>query len=83
MPGEDEAVHELWIQDHLNWWVEAVGLKRENLDLFEHVKLSHYSKRTVDILYKFPTLGFDELEGIANRSDFDLGSHSKNKTNWA
>jgi glycyl-tRNA synthetase len=77
LPGEDEAVHEQWIQNHLNWWVEAVGLKRENLDLFEHTKLSHYSKRTVDILYKFPTLGFDELEGIANRSDFDLGSHSK------
>ena len=77
LPGEDEAAHEAWIQDHVNWWVEKVGLKRENLQLFEHTKLSHYSKRTVDILYKFPTLGFDELEGIANRTDWDLGSHSK------
>ena len=77
LPGDDEAAHEEWIQDHLNWWVEKVGLKRENLDLFEHTKLSHYSKRTVDILYKYPTLGFDELEGIANRTDWDLGSHSK------
>ena len=78
-PGEDEAVHEQWIQDHLRWWVEEVGLKRDDLQLFEHPKekLSHYSKRTVDILYNFPTLGFDELEGFANRTDFDLGSHSK------
>lgn len=76
-PGEDERVHEEWIQDHVNWWVEEVGLKRENIKLFEHVKLSHYSKRTVDILYNFPTLGFDELEGIANRTDWDLGSHSR------
>ncbi len=79
MPGEDERIHEEWIQDHLKWWTEVVGLKPENLQLFEHPKekLSHYSKRTVDILYKFPTLGFDELEGFANRTDFDLGSHSK------
>ncbi len=76
-PGEDERVHEEWIQDHLEWWVSKVGLSREKLRLFEHVKLSHYSKRTVDILYEFPTLGFDELEGIANRTDFDLGSHSR------
>ncbi len=80
-PGEDERVHEEWIQDHLNWWVEEVGLDRDKLQLFEHVKLSHYSKRTVDILYKFPTLGFDELEGIANRTDWDLGSHSRDQQN--
>ena len=78
-PGEDEAVHDGWIQDHLDWWVQQVGLRREDLQLHEHPKekLSHYSKRTVDILYNFPTLGFDELEGFANRTDFDLGSHSK------
>jgi glycyl-tRNA synthetase len=80
-PGEDEAAHEQWIQDHLDWWVNDVGLARERLQLFEHPKekLSHYSKRTVDILYQFPTLGFDELEGIANRTDFDLGSHSRSQ----
>lgn len=79
LPGEDEPAHDMWIQDHLNWWVEDIGLKRENLKLYEHPKekLSHYSKRTVDILYNFPTLGFDELEGFANRTDFDLGSHSR------
>ena len=76
-PGDDEKIHEEWIEDRLRWWVEEIGLDREKLQLFEHVKLAHYSKRTVDILYNFPTLGFDELEGIANRSDFDLGSHSR------
>ena len=79
MPGSDEEIHEQWIHDHVDWWVNEVGLKREDIQLFEHPKekLSHYSKRTVDILYNFPTLGFDELEGFANRTDFDLGSHSK------
>jgi glycyl-tRNA synthetase len=79
MPGTDEEIHEQWIHDHVDWWVNEVGLKREDIQLFEHPKekLSHYSKRTVDILYNFPTLGFDELEGFANRTDFDLGSHSK------
>lgn len=83
MPGEDEEWHEFWIQDHVDWWVEEVSLKREDIQLYEHAKekLSHYSKRTVDILYKFPTLGFDELEGIANRTDFDLGSHSRDQEN--
>ncbi|MDX1931494.1 MAG: glycine--tRNA ligase [Capsulimonadales bacterium] len=80
-PGEDEAIHEEWIRDHTDWWVNAVGLKRENLKHYEHVKLAHYSKRTVDILYNFPTLGFDELEGIANRTDWDLGSHSRDQAN--
>ncbi len=80
-PGDDESMHEFWINDHLEWWINTVGLKRENLQLQEHAKekLSHYSKRTVDILYKFPTLGFDELEGFANRTDFDLGSHSRDQ----
>ena len=81
MPGSDEEIHEQWIHDHVDWWVNEVGLKREDIQLFEHPKekLSHYSKRTVDILYNFPTLGFDELEGFANRTDFDLGSHSKDQ----
>ncbi|HEY3329531.1 MAG TPA: glycine--tRNA ligase [Capsulimonadaceae bacterium] len=79
-PGQDEQIHEEWIQDHIAWWVDEIGLAREDIQLHEHAKekLSHYSKRTVDILYNFPTLGFDELEGFANRTDYDLGSHSKN-----
>jgi len=78
MPGEDEAIHEQWIQDHMDWWVNEVGLQSENLRLYEVPagELAHYSKRTVDLMYKFP-IGWEELEGIANRTDFDLGSHSK------
>lgn len=82
-PGEDEHVHEEWITDHMDWWVNVIGLDRVKLKLHEHPqeKLSHYSSRTVDILYDFPTLGFDELEGIANRTDWDLGSHSRDQKN--
>jgi len=78
LPGEDEAVHEQFIEDHVNFWVDAVGLKRENLQLYEvpAAELAHYSKRTVDIMYRFP-IGWEELEGIANRTDYDLGSHSR------
>jgi len=78
MPGQDEDVHEAWIQDHTDWWVNSVGLKRENLRFYEVPKdeLAHYSKRTVDLMYHYP-IGWEELEGIANRTDFDLGSHSK------
>ena len=80
-PGEDEHVHDAWIEDHIAWWVNEVGLDRAKIKLHEHPKdkLSHYSKRTVDILYEYPTLGFDELEGIANRTDWDLGSHSRDQ----
>jgi glycyl-tRNA synthetase len=79
-PGQDEAIHEQWIQDHVDWWVNDVGLSRENLKLYEVPKneLAHYSKRTVDIFYRYP-IGWEELEGIANRTDFDLGSHSRDQ----
>jgi glycyl-tRNA synthetase len=63
----------------LAWWAEQ-GVPKDNLELY-HVpddELAHYSKATVDIMYKFPH-GLEELEGIANRTDFDLGSHSKNQ----
>jgi len=81
--GEDEAWHQKWVSERLNWWKQQ-GLSEENLKLYTQPKeeLSHYAKATVDILYRFPQ-GFDELEGIANRSDFDLGSHSKNNQNLA
>ena len=76
-PGEDEAAHEQWINTRINWWLDQ-GLSRANLDFHQHPKadLSHYAKATTDIMYRFPH-GLEELEGIANRSDFDLGSHSK------
>jgi len=76
-PGEDEKWHDYWIKERLKWH-QKMGIKKENLRLFEHPKesLAHYSKRTVDIEYKFP-FGWAELEGIANRTDFDLKNHSK------
>lgn len=79
-PGEDEDWHEYWIQQRYNWYV-GLGINPENLRLFEHPKekLSHYSKRTVDIEYRFGFQGseFGELEGVANRTDFDLKTHSE------
>jgi glycyl-tRNA synthetase len=79
-PGTDEQWHEYWLGERWNWYRD-LGLSEENLRLFEHPKekLSHYSKRTVDIEYRFRFGGteFAELEGIANRTDFDLSTHSK------
>lgn len=76
-PGEDDKWHEYWVNARRDWWI-AQGLSADSLKYEKHGKesLSHYSKATTDILYRFPH-GFDELEGIANRTDFDLGSHSK------
>jgi len=78
-PGQDEAVHKQWIEDRLAWWRDQ-GLESDNLDLYQQTPadLAHYAKSAVDIMYKFPH-GLEELEGIANRTDFDLGSHSKNQ----
>lgn len=76
-PGTDEKSHDYWIEERLKFH-QTLGLSKENLRLFEHPKksLAHYSKRTVDIEYQFP-FGWAELEGIANRTDFDLKNHSK------
>src|SRR5438128_1754149 len=73
----DEVWHERWIQERLAWY-ERYGIRREHLRLREHEKdeLAHYAKRTADIEYKFP-MGWSELEGIANRTDFDLKQHSE------
>jgi glycyl-tRNA synthetase len=79
-PGTDEEWHQYWIDERTRWYVD-LGIAPENLRHFEHPKekLSHYSKRTVDIEYQFglPGSGWGELEGIANRTDFDLGTHSQ------
>ena len=79
-PGEDEAWHERWLEDRLRWWA-SVGVSRENLSVYDvpRDELAHYSKRTYDLFYKFPSIGAEELEGIANRTDFDLGSHTKDQ----
>ncbi len=76
-PGTDEEWHKRWVEDRLGWW-RAMGLSSENLEPHWQAKeeLAHYSKATVDILYRFPH-GLEELEGIANRTDYDLGSHSR------
>ena len=79
-PGTDEEWHEYWLDQRWNWYVD-LGMKPENMRKFEHPKekLSHYSKRTVDIEYRFRFGGSEwaELEGIANRTDFDLKTHSE------
>ena len=79
-PGEDEEWHQYWIDDRYNWYVD-LGIKEENLRLYEHPKekLSHYSKRTVDVEYAFGFKGskWGELEGVANRTDYDLSVHAK------
>ena len=77
-PGSDEKWHEYWIEERMNWYT-GLGMKKENLRIREHERdeLSHYSKRTVDVEYAFPFTDWGELEGIANRTDFDLKAHEK------
>ena len=77
-PGTDEEWHEYWIEERFNWYLN-LGLRKENLRRYEHPreKLSHYSKRTVDLEYDYASVGWSELEGIANRTDYDLKQHAK------
>jgi glycyl-tRNA synthetase len=77
-PGTDEEWHEYWIEERWNWYT-SLGLNPDNLRRYEHPKekLSHYSKRTVDIEYNYSFAGWLELEGIANRTDYDLKQHAK------
>ena len=79
-PGTDEEWLSYWVENRINWWVEQ-GIPLHNLEKLDVTgsDLAHYSKKTIDLMYKFPH-GLEELEGIANRTDFDLGSHSKNQT---
>ncbi|MFF0865529.1 glycine--tRNA ligase [Nonomuraea sp. NPDC003560] len=79
-PGTDEEWHQYWIDERFRWYSD-LGINKDNLRLYEHPqeKLSHYAKRTVDVEYRFNFQGSEwgELEGIANRTDFDLTAHSK------
>jgi len=79
-PGEDEEWHQYWIDYRMDWYT-GLGINKDNLRLYEHPKdkLSHYSKRTVDIEYRFRFQGSEwgELEGVANRTDFDLSTHAE------
>lgn len=76
-PGTDQQWHEYWVQERLNWY-KRFGIKAENLRLREHgpKELAHYAKSCFDIEYNFP-MGWAELEGIANRTDYDLRQHSQ------
>jgi glycyl-tRNA synthetase len=77
-PGEEDAWHQKWLEDRLAWW-ESVGVPRERISIYTVPpdELAHYSKATFDLMYDYPTLGAQEIEGIASRSDYDLGSHSR------
>jgi len=76
-PGTDEECYQRWVKERFNWYLD-LGIKKENLRLREHAQneLAHYAKSCVDIEYLFP-MGWSELEGIANRGDFDLSQHSQ------
>ena len=76
-PGEDEQWHKYWIENRVKWW-EDQGLRRDRFRLYEQQpdELAHYAKACYDIEYQFPH-GMEELEGIANRRDYDLGNHTK------
>jgi glycyl-tRNA synthetase len=76
-PGTDDEWHNYWLEERMRWYTD-LGMRSENLRLREHEKdeLSHYAKRTFDIEYNFPGMGWSELEGIANRTDFDLKAHA-------
>jgi glycyl-tRNA synthetase len=75
-PGTDKQWFDYWVEERVNWYL-SLGIKRENLKLRPHTKeeLAHYARECSDINYLFP-MGWAELEGIANRGDFDLVQHA-------
>lgn len=79
-PGTADHWHNFWVQNRIEWWSEQ-GIEKNKLDVYKvpDKDLAHYSKSTIDLMYKFPH-AVEELEGIANRTDFDLGSHTKNQS---
>jgi glycyl-tRNA synthetase len=80
-PGDDERAHKEWIDARTSWY-HTLGIRPENLHARhqDRAELAHYAKATVDLEYRFP-MGFSELEGIANRTDFDLKAHSRTPEN--
>ena len=80
-PGTEDAWHEYWKEQRLKWWEDqGIDLKNMEVEDVEKSDLAHYAKRTYDLLYKYPH-GFDEVEGIASRTDYDLGCHTKDQAN--
>ena len=77
-PGTEDEWQDRWLEDRLAWW-EHIGVDRNNIRILDVPRedLAHYSKKTYDLMYGYPSLGYEELEGIASRTDFDLGSHTR------
>ena len=77
-PGTDDEWQDYWLKERMNWFLD-LGINKDKIRLREHEadELSHYAKRTYDIEYDFPGMGWSELEGIANRTDFDLKAHAQ------
>jgi glycyl-tRNA synthetase len=76
-PAQEEEWFAYWVAERLRWWSDAIGIAPERLRLRPHDpdELSHYSRQTTDIEYQFP-MGWSELEGVADRTDFDLKAHA-------
>ena len=79
-PGTEDEWHQRWLEDRLRWW-ESIGIPRYRIQVYDVPRedLAHYSKRTFDLMYAYPDLGPQEIEGIASRTDYDLGSHSRDQ----
>src|SRR2546430_5071124 len=77
-PDEDDRWFQYWRDERMRWYTDVLGIKKDCLRFYDHPKesLSHYSKQTTDIEYEFP-FGWGELEGIADRTDFDLAVHQE------
>jgi glycyl-tRNA synthetase len=80
-PDTDMEWFEKWKAERMKWWIDVMGIPAEDLQFKPHDELAHYAKAAFDIEYRFPH-GFDELEGIHNRQDFDLGSHTKSQNEF-
>lgn len=80
-PDTDEQYFDMWRDARMAWWINVLGVPAEKLRFMPHEKLAHYAKAAVDIEYEFPD-GFDEVEGIHNRQDFDLGSHTRGQNEF-
>ncbi len=76
-PNENKEAYDRIKQDRFDWYVEDLGINAENLRWSQHENLVFYAKDAWDIEYKFPSYGFDEVEGIHDRSDYDLSQHMK------
>src|SRR5438067_9966727 len=77
-PQQDDEAFEYWRKERMRWYTDVLGINPERLRMYDHPteSLSHYSKQTTDIEYEFP-FGWGELEGIADRTDYDLAVHQE------